>query len=97
MTSPVILIHIILCLWCALFAFVLSRRAVYDWYHPDWTWFIVLLGVGFIGLAQKAIIDSGTPLTFLLIFTTDLAAGIPIIVWQVAEWVLRIIDRKKGR
>jgi hypothetical protein len=95
--TPVIAIHIILCLWCALFAFVLSRKPVYEWYHPDWTWLMVVLGTGFIGLAQAAIIDSGTPLTFGLILTTDLAAGVPIIVWQLIEHISRIIDRRKGR
>jgi hypothetical protein len=95
--TPVVTAHIILFLWCSLFAFVLSRKPVYNWYHPDWTWVMVVLGTGFINLAQLAIINSGTPMTFGLMVTTDLAAGIPIITWQVIEWVGRIIDRKKGR
>lgn len=89
--------HLVLFLVCCVYAVILSRRPVYNWYHPDWTWVTVVVGCGFIGLTQKALIDQGITLTFGLILSTNITAGVPIIAWQLGEWIVRRITRRKGR
>lgn len=80
-----VVIHLALLLICALYAALLQR--VYRAYHPDRTWMTVVGGEGLVGIALAGVCATGAlPWEAAAYFITlQGAAGIPIILWQLAQ------------
>lgn len=86
---------IVLTLASALYALLLER--IKERYVPNWTWLTVVVGNGLIGLALWAIEAWSEPLTVALIFAANVAAGSPIIAWQLWQMDRRWRARKNRR
>jgi uncharacterized membrane protein len=65
----------------ALYAFVLER--LNERYVPNWTWLTVVIGNALIGGALWAVERWSEPLTFGVYLFANIAAGGPIIGWQL--------------
>lgn len=74
-------ILIALALTTSLYAIVLNR--ISNRYVPDWVWITVVVGNAMIGLGLWAIEAWSERLTFGLVVAANVAAGGPIIVWQL--------------
>ena len=79
------IVHFVLFLICVGYALFLNQRSVYEWYTPNRTWVTVVGGDTLIGLALAMLcaIDVLPWLALLLYGTLHIAAGTPIIVWQL--------------
>lgn len=88
---------VLLALTCssALYALLLDR--IKERYVPNWTWLTVVCGNSLIGLALWAIEAWSEPLTLLLVLAANVAAGSPIIAWQLWQMERRWKARKDRR
>lgn len=79
-----VVVHLALFLACVGYAALLARKDIYEWYHPDKTWWVVAGGVILVGLAGAAECALGVlPWLALGIYATlFVTAGIPIAYWQ---------------
>lgn len=81
--------------WLWLFAvcvvYALLLEAMHARYNPWWTWFTVVIGDGFILLGIWVFEQRGVELTFWRCFWTFVAAGVPIIIWQLAQNGARLL------
>jgi len=70
----------------ALYAFILNKKSIREWYTPDRTWITVVVGAGLILAALGALALAGELAwrAWLLDLGYTCAAGAPIIVWQCA-------------
>lgn len=86
----------VLCAVCIGYAIVLDKHP--SWYLPDRTWITVMVGNGLIGLALWALELWGIPLSIGHYVLANVAAGMPIIVWQLVQVARRNgeIDSRKG-
>ena len=82
----IFVIAIVLIAASALYAWLLNKRAVREWYTPDRTWITVVVGAGLILAALGALALAGELAwrAWLLDLGYTCAAGAPIIVWQCA-------------
>jgi hypothetical protein len=87
-------IFIALALTCILYAIVLE--SLHDKYVPNWIVLTVIVGEGFILEALALIEHYGYALTSWDMFFGQLAAGIPITVWQVYQVIARKQERHSG-
>lgn len=81
------------CLFLAgtLYAIILNWKPINERYTPDWTWLTVVGGNGLILAALYTLCAIGElPYeAFYHALAANIAAGIPIIVWQVGQAVNR--------
>lgn len=68
---------------CVAYALILDKHQ--RWYQPDRTWITVVIGNGLIGLALWALELWGVPLRISHYVLANVAAGAPIIVWQLIQ------------
>lgn len=76
-----------------LYAWVLNKKRVHDWYTPDRTW-VTVIGGNAIILGGFALVCSVYMLPWLLwwiAFFLNCAAGAPIIIWQQ----IRVAKRRR--
>ena len=68
----------------SLYAFVLNKRRVREWYTPDRTWVTVVIGDGLIiaALGFTALTGDISWRAWWIVFTYTGIAGAPIIIWQ---------------
>jgi hypothetical protein len=85
MTSAQIFIGLFLA--SVAYAFILNRKAVYRWYHRGKTWVTVVVGNGIILAALYLHVEIGTltMAAWWLVFWSNIAAGAPIIAWQLGK------------
>jgi hypothetical protein len=76
----------------SLYAALLNKRAVREWYTPDRTWITVVIGDGLIILALLVAVLVGelSWRAWLITFMYTCVAGVPIIIWQC----IRAMQRK---
>src|SRR4051812_22761140 len=88
MSEQQIRIHLALLALASVYALILSRKRVYEWYHPNRTILAVVGGVVLIGLAVAAECGADAlPWSALtLYFTLNAVAGVPIAIWQAGQW-----------
>lgn len=93
MTAELILVHCILTAWCVGYAAVLDR--IHDLYSPRYIWATVVAGDVWIGLAFGACLLIGTPPTLVpwLYISLHVAAGVPIVLWQLYQNYKRDTER----
>lgn len=67
-----------------LYAWILNKPRVYNWYTPDRTWVTVVVGNGIIlaGLALICLFYALPWIVWWIVFFLNVAAGVPIITWQ---------------
>lgn len=67
-----------------LYAFVLNKRQVREWYTPDRTWITVVIGDGLIiaALGVAALFGEIAWRAWWVTFGYTCTAGAPIIIWQ---------------
>lgn len=73
-----------LLLWCAGYAWILSRPRVQEWHVPDWTPLTVVLGFVWVDMGMAVLAWRGLipwPAVGMLA-GLEVAAGLPILVWQ---------------
>jgi hypothetical protein len=87
-------ILIALTLTCVLYAVLLE--GIHDKYVPDWIFVTVIIGEGFVIEALALIEHYGTPITAFDVFLANLAAGTPIVVWQVYQIIRRMQEKHSG-
>ena len=87
-------IFIALALTCILYAIVLE--SLHDKYVPNWIFITVIIGEAFVIEALALIEHYGMPITALDVFYANLAAGLPIVVWQVYQIIARKQERQHG-
>lgn len=82
-----------------LYALILNIPAVQEWYIPDRTWVTVVIGNSFILLAMAGLWATGEiSLSALLIFGGgNIAAGTPIVIWQLYQAVQRHQEQEAKR
>lgn len=85
MLGWIILIHVTLCAACIAYAMFLNQKHVYEWYTPNRTWVTVVIGDALIGIALAMVCAVGVLPWLALLFygTLHIAAGAPIIIWQL--------------
>lgn len=68
----------------AIYAAILNRKRVREWYTPNWTWLTVVIGDGLILGAMRVLVLVGelSERAWLITFGYTCAAGAPIIIWQ---------------
>lgn len=60
---------------------------IHDLYFPDHIWLTVVAGNGFIvGTLMVLEADFGIAITSALVLQTNVAWGLPIIIWQIWQW-----------
>lgn len=103
MLGWIILIHVMLCAACVVYAMFLNQRHVYEWYNPNRTWITVVIGDTLIGIALAMVCAIGAlPWLVLLFYSTlHIAAGLPIIIWQFQRAdararTLEALDKEDG-
>lgn len=69
----------------SLYAYVLNKRQVREWYTPDRTWITVVIGDGLIiiALGVAVLTDQIAWGAWWIVFGYTCAAGAPIIIWQL--------------
>jgi len=67
-----------------LYAWILNKRRVHNWYIPDRTWITVVIGNGIIlaGLALICLVYAIPWFVWWIVFFLNVAAGVPIVAWQ---------------
>lgn len=84
-------IYIAVALVSLVYAAVLNTRRVHDWHTPNWTWVTVVIGDGIIlaGINVACRIGALPWPAFWAAFWMTLAAGAPIIAWQLIKFAKR--------
>jgi hypothetical protein len=92
-----IVVLLLLAAISTVYSLILQQPAVYTWYAHDRTWVTVVIGNAMIGFALLGWLwFEGMPLTaFWMLLGCNVAAGIPIIVWQVHEAHVRRKERRR--
>lgn len=83
--SKIVIVLLTLHAWCWLYALVLNHKAVHDWYYPDRLWVTVVVGDGWIIIACALLERWGVDLNTGLLTLACVAAGIPIVIWQLIQ------------
>lgn len=73
----------ILFLVCTLYSITLEQ--IHDRYVPRWLWLTVVIGNGFVFGALWAMERYGVQLDALTVLEANVAAGTPIIIWQLHQ------------
>ena len=68
---------------CTIYSIVLEQ--IHDRYVPRWLWLTVVVGNGFVFSALWLMEVFGVRLTALTILEANVAAGVPVIVWQLHQ------------
>lgn len=90
-TQSVLLVLLLAAVASACYAAILNH--IQHTYTPDWVWVTVVVGNAMIGLVQ-AVFCAMRVLpweAFLLLLYTNIAMGLPIIVWQISQARARVI------
>lgn len=90
MTDPyawVALVHAVLFIAAIGYAKLLNHRPIHEWYSPDYVWLTVVGGDFLIGLAFGVLylLDVVPLIAPTLYVSLHVAAGLPIISWQLAR------------
>ena len=88
-----------LCDWCGLYACVLNRQKVHDWYHPEWEWLVVVVGVVWVLGALFLLTHVGLfPWrSYWLVWIAFIAGGAPIIIWQLGLYNQNLTRQREAR
>jgi hypothetical protein len=80
-------------------AYSIILHAFHNSYHPRWTWLTVVIGNSILGGAWAWVWFRGAlPLAIALFyFETQVAGGMPVVVWQLWENHKRDKERKGRR
>jgi hypothetical protein len=73
----------ILFLTCTLYSIILELN--HDKYVPSYLWLTVVIGNGFVMGALWLMELYGARLDALTVFEANVAAGIPVIIWQLNQ------------
>ena len=87
-------ILIALALTCVLYAIVLE--SIHDKYVPNWIFATVIIGEFFVILALALIEHYGNAITAWDVCLANLAAGTPIVIWQVIQIIRRYQEKHHG-
>ncbi len=97
MAAMVALILLIAAVVSTAYSALLER--IHDVYAPDFIWVTVVIGNGFIfgTMAVFATIEIVSWGAVWLLFLTDLAWGVPVIIWQLWQAYQRRRQRTEGK
>lgn len=87
-------ILIILFLTCSLYSIVLEQ--IHDRYVPRYLWLTVVIGNAFVIGALWAMEMLGVSLTAILILQANVAAGAPVVAWQLHQNYRRAKEMKQS-
>lgn len=86
--------------WCSGYAYLLSRPPVRTWYHEhNATALTVVIGNTFIvaGMFIAALVELIPLEAALLHLALEIAAGLPILLWQGADRIRQYTQRRSHR